>query len=127
VLVKIVENISHKEIYANLGKMMKSERVGIKKTDSKVKYLCAEVKGRIVSCVGYQMVGKKVRYKSDFTLRQFRRKGIYSSLFKKRDKMFKNEEITAFCTNKSIGMFLKEGFKVEKETEKDIKFLTREK
>lgn len=105
-------------------KCMKKEGVDIK-DDHKTTYLGAFYDNKLVGVVGWRMLGNVLRYKTDFVLKEYRGKGIYSKLWKEREDLCdgKNRTVTAFCTEKSISMYLSCGFKVFKEGR--VKFVKR--
>jgi hypothetical protein len=94
--------------------VLKKERVDMSWNPA-VNYLGAYVGGRLVGVVGCQRLGRnKLRYKSAGVLKEYRGQGIYTLLWKERDRIYNTgkETITAFCTEKSLPMFLQHGFKV---------------
>lgn len=76
----------------------------------KAVYLGAFVDGKLVGCVGLQRVGKAMRYKTDGVLPAYRGRGIYSELWKAREVMNSEGTVTAYCTAKSLPMYLNHGF-----------------
>lgn len=83
--------------------------------------------GEILGVVGYQWIGTKLRYKTDGVKSSCRGRGIYTKLFAYRDSLCSKlaaKSTTAFCTSKSIGTYLKNGFKV-KSINKGITFVER--
>jgi hypothetical protein len=91
---------------------MQKERVDFKYNPSTV-YLGAFVDGNIVGLVAWQKIGNVLRYKTDCVLPNYRGKGIYSSLWRKRDELcngISRSKTTAFCTPMSLGMYQSKGF-----------------
>jgi hypothetical protein len=125
--MKISHETTHNEIYNQLAKLMRKEQVAIKKDDKNTKYITAIKNNRILGCVGYQKIGNTIRYKTDFTHPNYRGIGIYKQLFKERDNIIGNNKITAFCTSKSIGTFLNNGFGVQRVGKNGIKYVVRSK
>ena len=95
------------------------------KFNPKTHYLAAYDDGEIVGCVGWMRIGKNIRYKTDYVRREYRGRGIYSSLWSHREHLCANQSniTTAFCTPMSIGMYTKNGFVVSRDGK--IKFVTR--
>lgn len=103
--------VSYNEIKEAL-KGMSKEHVALS-DDNKTAYIGAFVGDRLVGCVGFVLYGKKLRYKTDFVHKDFRGKGVYSLLWKRRDEesaKIGSYTKTAFCTTMSIGMYLAHGF-----------------
>jgi len=92
---------------------LRKERVDLKFSPA-VKYLGAYMNGRLVGVVGCQRLGPHLlRYKSAGVLPEFRKMGIYSLLWRAREEMYNTggDIVTAFCTEKSLPMFLAHGFR----------------
>lgn len=92
-------------------------------------YIGAYEDGRLVGMVAWQMVGQSLRYKSDCVLPAYRKRGIYSALWKARDEATKDtkcESVTAYCTPMSIGMYLSRGFVQGKTNKFGITFVKKE-
>lgn len=92
-------------------------------------YLGAFVDGQLVGMVAWQMVGQSLRYKSDCVLPAFRKRGVYSALWKARDeatKDVKRASVTAYCTQMSLGMYLSKGFRQGKTNRYGITFVKKE-
>ena len=105
---------------------MRKESVALK-DDGVTKYIGAFIESEIIGCVGYQEIGNKIRYKTDYVHPKYRGMGIYSLLFKEREKLFEGRnEITAFCTLKSLNCYLSHGFKKINQ-KKGITFVKRRK
>ena len=107
-------------------KMLSKESVDFK-DNGKTVYIGYFEDDLIVGVVGYQWIGNKIRYKTDGVRKTHRNLGIYKKLFKYRDsicKPMKAKSITAFCTNKSVGTYIKNGFCIKK-TNGNISFVER--
>lgn len=93
--------------------VLKRERVELNYNPS-VQYIGAFIDGNIVGVVGCQRLGKHLlRYKSAGVLKEYRGRGIYTALWKAREQLCNTgaDTITAFCTAKSLPMFLAHGFR----------------
>lgn len=93
--------------------VLKKERVDITWNPA-VNYLGAYEDGKLVGVVGCQRLGNHLlRYKSAGVLKEYRGKGIYTLLWKERERRYNTgkDTITAFCTEQSLPMFLKHGFR----------------
>ena len=104
---------------------MQKESVDLK-YNPKATYLGAFTdEGEIMGVVAWQKVGKTLRYKTDCVLPKYRGQGVYSKLWDEREFLCEGQAdiTTAFCTNKSIGMYLAHGFRIVRDG--DIKFVQR--
>ena len=97
-------------------------------------WLAAKKNNRLVGCVCCQKKKDKARFKGDFVLPEYRNEGIYRSLFEARNWLIRGlhlKEISAFCTQMSIILYLENGFQViSKKVLKDktkIYYVKREK
>jgi hypothetical protein len=81
--------------------------------------------GKIMGVVAWMRVGKTLRYKTDCVLPQYRGMGVYTKLWAEREFLCENQATltTAFCTPKSLGMYLAHGFKIVRDG--GIKFVSR--
>lgn len=73
---------------------------------------------KIVGVVGFQRLGSKMRYKTDYVRPEYRGRGIYSMLFKHRDMICTRmgcKVFTAFCTKMSAATYLRNHFKKKSE------------
>lgn len=88
------------------------ERVDAKRVCG-ARYIGAFVRGKLVGCCGWVLIGSVLRYKGDCVLQNFRMNGIYELLFSERDKITETiprKKNTAFCTAKSLRTYLRHGF-----------------
>lgn len=111
-----VSLLEHDKVYRKFAWEMRKERVAIKKDDHNTTYYAYMVHDNPVGVVGWQWISDKhCRFKAAFITKAFRGQGIYSVLWKSRFlAILQNERvetISAFCTDKSLPKFLKEGFK----------------
>lgn len=125
--LKISHNKMQQEIYAAMGKFMKKEQVCIKNKNDNTKFIVLEQNNQIIACVGYLQMRNTVRYKTGFVLPNYRGNGYYKILFNEREKICKCNECTAFCTSRSLQLFLKNNFKIEKYLTNNIVFVRRTK
>ena len=91
-------------------------------------YLGAFVDNKIVRCVAFAIIGSTLRYKTDGVLKEYRGNGIYSRLYDARELICKGiikKRTTAFCTDKSIGMYLSRGFVKQSTLKNGVSFVTR--
>lgn len=91
-------------------------------------YIGAFIGDKLVGVCGFAIIGSVLRYKTDGVLKEYRGKGIYSRLFNEREKMCKaifKKRTTAFCTSKSVGMYLANGF-IGQRARNGITFVTRD-
>lgn len=110
---------------------MKHEQVEFRYNLPNCYYLGAYENGMLVGMVAWQIMknGNILRYKSDCVLPAYRKRGIYSALWKARDEATKNikyELVTAFCTQMSIGMYLSHGFSQGKTNKNNVTFVKKE-
>lgn len=115
---------------AKFKSFAEKEHVQMKEDDTV--YFGAYIGDKLIGFAGYKIVGKKVRYKADYIFNRFRRKGVYSKIWEERDKevfeLLKRKgfrEINAFCTSKSVGMYLKNNFKQVSKNENNITFVRK--
>lgn len=102
-----IEPITYKQLLSL--KSLEREGLDFKYYPNAV-YLGAFVDDQLVGCVGFQRVGKSMRYKTDGVLPAYRGYGIYSALWKAREEMNSAVTVTAYCTAKSLPMYLNHGF-----------------
>ena len=91
------------------------------------KYIGALYGSRLVGVVAWQMVGNNVRFKMDYVVDEFRGKGVYAKLWDAREQKIKDryhKRVTAFCTVRSLGKYVKAGF-TPKAEKHGITFVTR--
>lgn len=107
-----IRKVSHSDV--KLLSFMQNESVDFK-DNGETHYIGAFVDGKIVGCVGYQFVGKVMRYKTDAVHPDYRNKGIYSKLWTVRELECRGKSniTTAFCTKKSVHQYLKNGFEAQ--------------
>lgn len=120
-----IREVSHSELRPLFS--MSKERVDFKK-NSRTRYLGAFCEGKIVGCVGWQMIGSTLRYKTDCVLPEYRRRGIYSQLFSVRDErcsMIDKKKITAFCTPMSLPAYIGRGFRKISTSKAGIAFVEK--
>lgn len=106
---------------------LKKESVDFHKTPNTT-YLGAFIEGNLVGCVGFSIMKNTLRYKTDGVIYRYRNNGIYSELFRRRDEICSKiavKKITAFCTSKSLYMYLKNGFKIERKLKNSITFVSK--
>lgn len=84
-------------------------------------YLAYEKDVLIGFCAAVEK-GKYVSFNHDFIIKNKRNNGFYNLLFKERLSDFNNREIRAVCTSDSIGTFIRNNFKIYKQT-KNFKFV----
>lgn len=116
------------EIENAFGKELRKSRVGFKVADIDTVYLGAfDESGALVGCVGYLLMGRFIRYKTDYVKEELRGKGVYSLLWRAREKVLESSdnERTAFCTEMSLPKYLKEGFAEQREKKDGIAFVKR--
>ncbi|MCP4749091.1 MAG: GNAT family N-acetyltransferase [Desulfobacteraceae bacterium] len=66
-----------------------------------------------VVCIVINSKTKTARYKSDFVLKDYRKRGIYRKLFQLRESFVRMKGVktaTAFCSFMSINCYVKYGF-----------------
>jgi len=123
-----MKEILIKEIYPkdfeHLLHLMRKERVGDHTHNTF--YIGAFIDNKLVGMVGWMLIGRVLRYKSDYVLKEHRGKGIYYQLFKAREERCKSRSLvyTAFCTEYSLPTYLKFGFK-PKHNRNGITFVER--
>ena len=127
-MISKIYPIEHKYVVGFLGKEMRKERVAIKKIDENTKYLCWMNGAHVVGAVGWQvMKNNHIRLKSGFVRLLFRGKNIYSQLWDARLSLILEKHnplvLSAFCTPKSLPLFLKRGFIAEKPPKKGITYV----
>lgn len=110
--------------FRGLIPMMRKERVC--DNTHNTFYIGAFIDNKLVGVVGWMFIGRVLRYKSDYVLKEHRCKGIYYQLFKEREERCKRRSIayTAFCTEYSLPTYLKFGF-VPKHNRNGITFVER--
>jgi len=107
--------IDHDEVYTRFRKDLVKESVAIKKHDDKTEYATIINGIHPVGIVGWQKISDgHIRYKTDYILKGFRGKGLYSRLWRFREililEKYKVDTITAYCTRLSLPKYIKEGF-----------------
>lgn len=113
----------------HLSKLFTAEQVAAK-NDTTI-YMGLFNAGILIGFVGLLNIGEgKFRYKSDWVDSNFRGMGIYSKLWQYREKFVAENypdeiQISAYCTEMSLPKYLSEGFKVQNETTKKIKYVKR--
>jgi len=123
---------------ANYGQISKfkslaeKEQVQIKKDKGKTRYLGAYNYHHLIGFAGWAIIGEKIRYKADFVYKKWRGMGVYTKLWEAREKevlkIIKDKEIksiTAYCTKRSLPMFLKNGFNVVSKQKNGITFVEK--
>lgn len=110
----------------------RKEGVQMKADNGKTSYLGIYNLHHLIGFVGWMIIGNKIRYKADFVFINFRGKGVYSKLWEKRDEVvleiMRNngyKEITAYCTSKSLPMYIKNGFKKVSVSDTGITFVVK--
>lgn len=94
--------------------------------DNSTTYLAFFVNGMPVGFVGWMHVLGSLRYKSDWLMPEWRGQGIYKLLFAERDKILSaQEDITAYCTQMSLPVYLANGFEVQKVLERGSTMVKR--
>ncbi|MDR2084346.1 MAG: GNAT family N-acetyltransferase [Bacteroidales bacterium] len=116
--------VSADELYSRLGKQFRNSRIAFRLNDG-CKYIAAFDENKLVGCVGFQRIGETMRYKIDFVLPEYRKKGIYTKLWELREIQNKCSETSAFCTEFSLGMFLKNKFEIHNVKKNGISFVKR--
>jgi predicted GNAT family acetyltransferase len=89
-------------------------------TNDRCIWYVAAVKGNVI---GFCCLDNK-KCTHAYVSPNHRGNGVYSQLFHLRQTDFKNQTITAVCTNKSVNTFLRNGFKITKQT-KNYTFVTK--
>lgn len=81
-------------------------------------YIGAFCCGEIVGCCGYIVKKDKIEFVNDVVKSNYRKKGIYSTLFNIRKNIvasINHKKEYAYCTKMSVGRYISDGFKVKKE------------
>ena len=117
---------------AKLKSFAEKESVQMKPDEGKTKYIGGYNLHHIIGFVGWMVVGNKIRYKADYVFHNFRGKGIYTRMWKGRDEVVLKymkehgiKEITAYCTKKSLPMYLKNGFVEQSVSKSGITFVRK--
>lgn len=79
---------------------------------------------RLVGIVAYKKNGETIKLCSAMVQPQYRKKGIYSTLYALREREIAEIPHTkevAYCTDKSVRMLLKHGFQITKKYKKSTK------
>lgn len=109
-----LKNVAHQDI-ALYRTVMVKERIDIR-DDYKCQYIGAFLGTELVGFVGFRLIGKAMRMKTDYVISQHRGKGVYRKLFMQREIATSEYPIhTAFSTPMSLPMFLKAGYKIMSE------------
>ena len=95
------------------------EHISISSSD--VWYACT-VNDMIVSVIGKKRIGKRIRIKAFYTLKEYRNRGIGTKLLL---HCLDSNEYTAFATTDSIGIFTKAGFVTKSVNKNGIAFLEK--
>lgn len=109
--------------------LMKREQVDVKYYPT-AKYLGGFIDGvKIAGWVGWQPMKNTdhIRFKTDYVMPDYRRKGIYRRLFDERMVQvleLKPKKLSAYCTEKSLPLFLTYGF--EYRSQNRITYVTKE-
>lgn len=107
-------------------KFLTKESVDMK-NNGKTIYIGYFENGCIIGVAGYQLIGSKIRYKTDGVSPEHRGKGVYQKLFAYRDSLCSklySYSTTAFCTKMSVGTYLRNGFKI-KSIKNGVSFVER--
>lgn len=108
-----MEFIEESRLFEFKSELLKS-RVAFKRGDGTV-YLAAIEASMIIGFVGYKVLSDSIRLKTDYVLPQARGRGVYDQLFIKRlaviEEKYGNPRLTAYCTEMSIGTYVRKGFK----------------
>lgn len=127
-----ISAIDHSLVYRKFGKDLRSSRVAISKENkTNTLYLAAFVEDNPVGIVGYCYISDThIRLKTDYVNPAFRRKKIYTDLWVERmNIIFKNRNVkllSAYCTEYSLGKYVKEGFIVQSINNKGITYVKKQ-
>lgn len=119
----------HNTIYKTFSSLLRKERVAIKKDDNNTNYFVAEDQEKIIAVVGWQqMKNGHFRLKTDYVLKEYRGKKIYSNLWNSRINVILSygaNKLSAYCTDMSLPKYLKEGFRIQSINNNGIKYVTK--
>jgi GNAT superfamily N-acetyltransferase len=107
----IISRMTFAEIATIVPYVIES-RMRVRNTENTV-WFGAKIGDEVVGVVSCVLRREFVYYNTDFVRKEFRNKGIYSRLFKERDKYvitLDRDLIKAKCTRNSLNHYLKNGF-----------------
>lgn len=107
-----VSQMSFEEI-APIVPYVINARMRVRNTENTV-WFGAKLGNEIVGVVSCVLRRDYIYYNTDFVIKEYRNKGIYTRLFEERDKYavtLNRDLIKAKCTRYSLNHFLKNGFK----------------
>lgn len=123
-----IQKIDKDEV-GKLAYEMRREGVAFKAKDETAYLGVFDDKGVLAGVVGWQKVGKDIRYKTAYVKPTHRGQGYYKALWQARDEAVRMEfgeniRITAFCSANSLPTFLKNGFvEVKKNVKTGVVFV----
>ena len=121
-----IREVSLVEI-AHMIPWAKKEGVSFTPTKNQTKYIARLILDKVIGFVGYEIQTGGVRFKSDYVHPNYRGNGYYQELFDYRMNLFANEKrITAYCTNKSLSTYLRNGFKATNTNKNNVTYVIRE-
>lgn len=123
-----LKDVPAERVEAAFGALMREEKVAFKPNDGSV-YIGAFLGERLVGVVGILKQHRTIRFKTDYVHPAHRGQGVYAALWGEREarvKPLRFNAITAFCTDKSLPKYLREGFRAMNRLERGVTFVRRQ-